>query len=84
MGVVRPVFNNYRPYPSLKVANLLSCFNHLSASEEQMYSMELIQPFAPPHFLSLEWKMNEVDETLSKGDADFQFTALQILRNVCL
>ena len=84
MSVVRPVFNNCRPCPSLTLAKLLSCFNHLSTSEEQTYSMALTQPFTPPYFLSLEWKMNEVDETLSKGNADFQFTASQILCNVCL
>ena len=84
MSVVRPVFNNCRPCPSLTLAKLFSCFNHLSTSEEQMYSVGLTQPFTPPHFLSLEWKINEVDETLSKGNVDFQFTASRILCNVCL
>lgn len=46
--------------------------------------MGLTQPFTPPRFLSLEWKMNEVDEKLSKENVDFQFTASQIFCNVCL
>lgn len=46
--------------------------------------MGLTQPFTSPHFLSLEWKMNEVDGPLSKGNVGFQFTASQILCKVRL
>lgn len=36
-----------------------------------MHSMGLAQPFTCRHFLSLEWKMNEVGETLSDRNVDF-------------
>lgn len=75
--------NIWRPCPSHTLAKLLSCFNHLSASEGRVYSIGLDQPFTP-QFLSLEWQVNEVDETLSKANVDFQFIASQILCNVGL
>lgn len=75
--------NSWTPCPSHTLAELLSYFNHLSASEEQMYSMGLAQPFTP-HFFSLEWQVNEVDGPLSEANVYFQFIASQILHNMGL